>query len=203
MSFDKLYAKALGAAGGRKKRGKHGKGRYHIVERHRDSGWSHLTSTDDRNIAERVIAAKMDDRPTVMFDDDGEILFAGNMSGVDEPARAFIERIISSVGSPGGKPKTEWTGRRVPINVVIYGDGAVYGASDHPNSGSAYGSYWVGLRLEHEKFEIWRYSVPSKLADALKVQGTSDQEFSDGYTAMSALAPFKGKKVSFYDPEED
>lgn len=69
------------------------------------------------------------------------------------------------------------------LYVAFYGDNAVYGASDSPHC-------WKGSEVENDPdFAIVLYhNVPPVLAAALEAQGTSAQEFSDGYKAQNALA---------------
>jgi hypothetical protein len=71
---------------------------------------------------------------------------------------------------------------------AVIGDGYLYGAApDAPGCGKATGSYWQGLRLEGESFALYFAAVPEALARACEAQGTSEQEFADGYEAWHAV----------------
>lgn len=93
------------------------------------------------------------------------------------------------------RPRPDFTPGEKPVRLylAIIGDGYLYGASRDPAAAHATGNqYWIGLRLEHESFEIVRTSVPVRVAEKLEAQGTSDQEYSDGYTAMRAALEWGG-----------
>ena len=82
--------------------------------------------------------------------------------------------------------------------VCVYGDGAVYGGKIR---GGWDPHYWLTLRLEHEPYALYEaYEVPRQLALDIEAQGTSDQVFSDGYTAMRAIARYLAKEP-FYEYE--
>ena len=69
------------------------------------------------------------------------------------------------------------------------GDGYLYGASGDP--GAADPHYWLALRLEGEPYSLYRlHGVPFGLATKLEMQGTSEQEFEDGYVAAMEAAPY-------------
>jgi len=91
------------------------------------------------------------------------------------------------------------------LYAALIGDGYLYGATEDSLGSSATNSYWMGLRLDREPFEIFKLSrVPEDLAEKLIVQGTSDQEFSDGYDATRAAAPYMSKKrLDYWQPDED
>ncbi len=86
----------------------------------------------------------------------------------------------------------------VDLVIAYYGDHALFGAT---RRGGSNPRYWIGLRLEHEPHSLyWARGVPEKLAAELEAQGTSDQEFSDGYTAARAAAPYV-EAEPFYEYE--
>lgn len=91
----------------------------------------------------------------------------------------------------------------VPMVVAVIADGYVYGASETESSDTAEDPrYWLQLRLDREPYALFRATVPSKLADDLEAQGTSDQVFSDGYEAMRAAAPYMEAEPFYESPEE-
>lgn len=66
----------------------------------------------------------------------------------------------------------------------------LYGAEESPYA--AHVQYWTSLRLERESFVIFELNdVPEDVASALVLQGTSSQEYSDGYVARNAAAPYR------------
>lgn len=76
--------------------------------------------------------------------------------------------------------------KKVPIWVLIYGDGAVYGADRNPAASER--RYWLGFTLEddHGPFQIVEAHVPEALAKKLEAQGTAEG-FDDGYKALDAI----------------
>lgn len=81
-----------------------------------------------------------------------------------------------------GAPRKGW----VNLYCALLDEGTnLYGATTDPQGRDPH--YWANLRFEGTPFEIWETSVPAKDAAQFEAQGTSEQEFSDGYEAMNAL----------------
>ncbi len=47
---------------------------------------------------------------------------------------------------------------------------------------------------------IIEYEIPASLVRMLERQGTSEQEFSDGYEAAASLRKYRGKKIDEWHP---
>ena len=91
----------------------------------------------------------------------------------------------------------------VPMVVAVIADGYVYGASKTESSDTAEDPrYWLQLRLDREPYALFRATVPSKLADDLETQGTSEQVLSDGYEAMKEVAQYMEAEPFYESPEE-
>jgi hypothetical protein len=89
----------------------------------------------------------------------------------------------------------------VKLVVAYIGDGYLYGASS--SSYASDPSYWRQLQLDREPFALhYAHRVPKKLAEELEAQGTSEQQFSDGYDAANAAAPYVNPDP-FYESEEE
>jgi len=70
--------------------------------------------------------------------------------------------------------------------VAIYGDHAVYGASDNERADSP--RFWQQLLSDGEPFALFHaHDVPEEIASDLIAQGTQEQAFHDGYTAFHAV----------------
>lgn len=92
--------------------------------------------------------------------------------------------------------------------VAIYGafpggwvrHGTLYGGSTSGHATNP--SYWLPLRMDHEPHALFfAERVPDKLAAAVEAQGTPDQTFDDGYTALEAISPYLDKEPFYESPE--
>jgi hypothetical protein len=122
----------------------------------------------------------------------------------------MAKKALPPTGGPGHAGHRASRGSKQPIDegtvpmvVAVIADGYVYGATETASSDTAEDPrYWLQLRLDREPYALFMATVPSDLADKLEVQGTSDQEFSDGYEAMRAVAPYMDSEPFYESPEE-
>jgi hypothetical protein len=122
----------------------------------------------------------------------------------------MAKKALPPTGGPGHAGHRASRGSKQPIDegtvpmvVAVIADGYVYGATETASSDTAEDPrYWLQLRLDREPYALFRATVPNDLADKLEAQGTSDQEFSDGYEAMRAVAPYMEAEPFYESPEE-
>ena len=108
--------------------------------------------------------------------------YFGGMQGGLRVVKYESKKVASKLGgmSEGldeGKVPRMWA--------ALYGDGALYGASDDSQARNK--RYWDFSVSDDETFTIVELErVPDEIAANLIVQGSSAQEYDDGYTAMDA-----------------
>jgi hypothetical protein len=86
--------------------------------------------------------------------------------------------------------------------VAIYGDHAVYGASDNERADSP--RFWQQLLSDGEPFALFHaHDVPEEIASDLIAQGTQEQAFHDGYTAFHAVQRYLRPIPFWVSPESD
>lgn len=78
------------------------------------------------------------------------------------------------------------------INVLVTPDKYLIGAEDTAVYSSAFQRYWQHY-YEGQGIERWR--IPSRLFQSFHVHGTSEQFYSNGYTAYDTLRTF-GRRIN-------